>query len=141
MRPLFFGGGTPGKGRGPCMRRPRVPEARDQLLQCHAPTTSARRARTNRLRTRVRRAREQAKTAAQLARAVLAGELRQCPWAALKTLYFRGETEAACAAKLARWGKRYGITLEVESHRVFAAGVEHVSYTVRFNRPDVPKGR
>ena len=98
-----------------------------------ARTTSARRAP---IRRRVRRAGEQAKTAAQLAHAVVAGELRSCPWTALKVLYFKGKTEEACAAKLAKWAARHGIGLAVEKHRVVAGNVERVSYTVQFMRPN-----
>jgi hypothetical protein len=97
-----------------------------------ARTTSARRAP---IRRRIRRAGEQAKTAAQLARAVLAGELRSCAWATLKALYFHGATEEACAAKLARWAERHGIGLEVEPRRMIAGGRELVAYDVRFRRP------
>jgi hypothetical protein len=100
-----------------------------------AATTNAKPGPTRRAAKRVRRAGEQAKTAAQLARAVLAGELRSCPWAALKALYFKGRTEEACAAKLARWAQKHGIGLEVERHRVIALGREIASYTVRFKRP------
>lgn len=101
-----------------------------------ARTTSAKPAPIKR---RIRRAGEKAKTAAQLARAVLAGELSSCPWAALKALYFKGSTEEACAAKLARWAERHGIGLDVERHRVIAGAREIVSYTVRFRPPETKR--
>jgi hypothetical protein len=37
---------------------------------------------------------------------VLTGELRECSWEALKTVYFTGSTEQACVNKLARWARK-----------------------------------
>lgn len=68
----------------------------------------------------MRSAARQVTAHARLAKAVLRGEFRSCPWEALKAIYFGGSTEQGCIDRLADWAVRHAIDVEMTKQRTGA---------------------
>jgi hypothetical protein len=75
------------------------------------------------------------KTLDELAAAVLAGELKSCPWLALRTLFFKGLNDKHSMDLLVGWARKHDITVSVQPRRMSAPGVATVAWDVHFSGP------